>query len=224
MKKTRWQIPLYTAAGLMLLFIALILAVKLIDVAPIGPFGSEIGLSGINGAVHGALKFNDTWYSISEYLGYIAIASALGFAVLGAVELVKRKSIKKVDKDIIALALFYVAVVGFYVLFELIAVNYRPVILEDGLEASFPSSHTMLAVALMGAAIYQLLTRVKKRFWCALSVSAAGVIALSVTLTRLLSGVHWLTDIIGGVLLSSALVLAYVGVCMLMESRSPSHE
>ena len=82
--------------------------------------------------------------------------------------------------------------------------------LEDTLEASYPSSHTMLAVCVMSTAICQLKWKMRDEH---VSRIVQGVLAVLIVLTvagRMISGVHWFTDIIGGVLLSAFLVSLYV--------------
>ncbi len=200
----------FIAVALFLLFAGLMFAVKFIGVDAIGPEGSEIGLSSVNAAVRDAVGVNDIWYNITEIIGYLAIAVAAGFAVLGLCQLVKRRSIKKIDKDILLLAVFYVLVVAAYVGFEIVVINYRPVLVDGVLEASFPSSHTMLAVSIFGSAIYQFVIRFKNKFLRIGSVAFASLLMAVMAVGRLLSGVHWFTDIIGALILSATLITLYV--------------
>lgn len=195
------------------LFCALILAVKFIDVRAIGPQGSSVGLGALNEAVHNLFGVHLEWYTITDYLGYAAIAVAGCFALFGVYQLVTRKSLAKVDPDIYALAGCYAAAMLVYVLFEKVVINYRPIDLGAGLEASFPSSHTVLSLCIMSTAIEQLSRRIKNiRVSLALCVGC-GVLGTVIAVGRLISGVHWFTDILGGVLISAAIVFAYLGVC-----------
>ncbi len=204
---------LTAAAVLLALFSVLIAAVLLIDVAPIGPNGSEIGLSTVNAAVFKAFGINMILYDITDWLGFVPLLTALCFAVLGLCQLISRKSLKKVDFDIIALGVFYIAVFAAYIFFEKLVVNYRPVLIDGVLEASFPSSHTMLACTIMGTAMYRLWNRIPMRKLRIFTVSVCGAVILITVAGRLISGVHWFTDIIGGLLLSGALILIYIAVC-----------
>ena len=206
----------FIASGIFALaFIVLIVLVSVWNVAPIGPENTQIGLSSLNSAVHNALGVSDTWYEITEILGYLAIAVAGAFAVLGIEQAIKRKSIFKVDKKLIALAGLYCLTVFAYVAFEMVVINYRPVIMagDAHVEASFPSSHTMLSCVIMGSAFVMLNDYVKNRGLRLTLQYGALFVAAIVTVGRLLSGVHWLTDIIGGVLISLALVTLFSGVC-----------
>ena len=135
--------------------------------------------------------------------------SSVGFAVLGLVQLIQRKALRKVDRSILALGGFYLAVMAFYVLFEKAVVNYRPVLIEGVLEASYPSSTTMLALCVMPTAAMQLKARVRSGLARSVMLGMIAAFTAFLVFGRLLSGVHWLSDIIGGVLLSEGLVCAY---------------
>ena len=195
-----------------MLFAVLILLIKFADVAAIGPEGSQIGLSGINGAFQNAFPFNERIYEITEITGYISLAFIGVFALLGLYQLISRKSLKKIDCDIYLLAGFYAAVIAFYVAFEVVVINYRPVLEDGALAASFPSSHTLLAVCIMLSSAHQISKRVKTSNLKLAGITFCTVIMLITVIGRLFSGVHWLTDIMGGVLLSLALFFAYLAV------------
>ncbi len=194
------------------LFYALILAVKLIDVRAIGPEGSSVGLGAINETVHNLFGVHLEWYTITDYLGFAAIAVAGCFALLGVYQLITRKSLAKVDPDIYALAGCYVAAVLVYVLFEHVVICYRPIDLGAGLEASFPSSHTVLSLCIMSTAVEQLARRIKNTTLSLVLCIGCGAVGAVIVVGRLISGVHWFTDILGGVLISAAIVLTYLGV------------
>ena len=203
-----------------ILFGALILAVKFVDVGNIGPENSSIGLASLNGAVKDLFGFNEGIYDISELLGLISFATAAGFALLGLIQLIHRKSLKLIDKDIYLLAALYVAVAIFYVLFEIIVINHRPVILEGELEASFPSSHTLLSLCIMISAAHQLYLRLPTKLAKGVGLAVAVAIATATTALRLVSGVHWFTDILGGMLLSAGLLFAYFAVFELVKKKN----
>lgn len=199
------------SAGCFLLFFALTAAVLWLDKAPVGPLGSEIGLSRLNAWARDAIGQNPAWYDITEWLGYLALASAGVLGLLGLWQLFRRKSLFKIDADLYCAAGAYVLVAVFYVLFEIAVVNCRPVLVDGVLEASYPSSHTMLTVCLSGIAAHQLWRRIACRAGQWISLILWGCVGLGTVVGRLLSGVHWLTDILGGGLLGSAILLVYFG-------------
>ena len=202
------------------LFLLLILLIKTVDVAAVGPEGTKIGLSKLNVAIHEMLGEHLGWYKITNILGYLAILIALCFAAIGGLQLIYRRSVLMVDREILLLGGLYVVTVLFYILFEKVIVNYRPMLMPDGdgIEASFPSSHTVLSCVILGSGLLLLkkYARKNRTVQLVLTVIFAVMLALIVA-GRLLSGVHWFTDIIGGLLLSAALLNAYEGLLRLWK-------
>ena len=202
------------------LFLLLILLIKTVDVAAVGPEGTEIGFSKLNVAIHNMFGENLGWYKVTNILGYIAILIGLCFAALGGLQLIRRRSVLKVDKEILLLGGLYVVTILFYILFEKVVVNYRPVLMPggEGPEASFPSSHTVLSCVILGSGLLLIrkYARKSKTVQLVLTVVFAVLLALIVA-GRLISGVHWFTDIVGGLLLSAALLNAYEGLLKLWK-------
>ena len=193
-------------------FVVWTAAVCFVDVKQIGPQGSSVGFASINRYVHDLTGVHFSLYNITDWLGLVPIFVCMGFGVLGFVQWIKRKSICKVDYDILVLGGFYIVTIAVYLLFESVVINYRPVLIGGFLEASYPSSTTMLVMCVMPTAMMQLGSRIKNRM-CRKVISFAIIAFIAfMVIGRLLSGVHWFTDIVGGVLLSAGLVLMYYSV------------
>ena len=209
MKKKQFSI----AVCLLAVFLLWTAAVCLIDVQPIGPEGSEVGFAALNGWVHRLTGVHIALYTLTDRLSIIPPLFLAAFALLGLVQWVKRKSLLKVDRSILVLGGFYLAVLAAYAFFEVFAVNYRPVLIEGVLEVSYPSSTTMLVMCVMPTALLQLRARMKSgaaRKWLCAAIT---VFTLFMVIGRLISGVHWFTDIVGGALLSAGLVMMYYSLC-----------
>ena len=198
-----------SGASLVVAFALWTLLVRFVDVRAIGPAGSSVGLAALNGFVHELTGVNWILYTVTDWLGLVPIAVALGFAILGLAQLIKRKSLRRVDHSILSLGVFYIVVMAAYVFFEIVVINYRPTLIDGFLEASYPSSTTMLVMCVMPTAAMQLKVRIKNTALRRCTVIAIVVFTAFMVIGRLLSGVHWLTDIIGGALFSTGLVMTY---------------
>ena len=208
MKKQKKR-NVYTSLGLLAAFMLWTAAISLIDVQAIGPLQSTVGFATLNRFFHNLTGVHMSLYTITDWLGLVPLSFMVGFALLGLSQWIKRKSLLKVDYSILNLGGFYVVVMAVYVFFELYVINYRPVLIEGVLEASYPSSTTMLVLCVMPTAIMQLNARIKNQTlkrWVGFGITAFVVFMV---IGRLLSGVHWFTDIVGGALLSAGLAMLY---------------
>ena len=202
----------FLGASLLAAFVLWTVLVCFVDVQAIGPEGSSVGFATLNGCVHDFTGVNMSLYVITDWLGLVPIGVAFGFAVLGLVQWIKRKSILKVDRSILALGGFYIVVMAVYILFEMVVINYRPTLIDGYLEASYPSSTTMLVMCVMPTAMMQFRARIKNDvIRRCVTIAIAAFIAFMV-IGRLVSGVHWITDIIGGALVSAAIVWMYYAI------------
>ena len=205
----RNKMKLYLSMLLLMAFVVWTVLVLFVDVSSIGPNNSKVGLSTLNGVVHNLIGTNLALYNITDWLGLVPIITSLIFAVFGLIQLIKRKSIIKVDWNIITLGLFYIVVFIIYVMFEYIVINYRPVLINGYLETSYPSSTTMLVITVMITTIMQINSRVKNKI---IKISINTIISLFIVfmlIGRIISGVHWFSDIVGGALISTGLVILY---------------
>lgn len=198
-------------AGILLLvgFAVWTFLIQEVDVQPIGPNGSSVGFAALNGWFHQLTGVHWMLYTLTDWLGLVPICVCLIFAGAGFVQLVQRRSIFKVDLDIILLGVYYVLVIFGYLLFEMVPINYRPVLIEGFLEASYPSSTTLLVLSVMPTLYFQAQRRLNPNALRRTILIFSILFSAFMVIGRLVSGVHWLTDIVGAVLLSSGIFLIY---------------
>ena len=203
------------ATCMLLAFLLWTVAIQVVDVQAIGPLESSVGFATINQFVHNLTGVHMSLYTITDWLGLVPLGFVMGFALLGLIQWVKRKHLLKVDYSILVLGGFYIVVMAAYVLFEVLVINYRPVLINGYLEASYPSSTTVLVMCVMPTAIMQFNARIKNDVPKRCLAYAITAFIVFMVIGRLISGVHWFTDIVGGALLSAGLVLMYHSVSSL---------
>jgi len=210
---------LVRGASLLAVFVLWTILVRYVGVRSIGPEGSSVGFAALNGVVHELTGVNRLLYTVTDWLGIVPIAVTLGFAIFGLVQWIRRKSLWKVDHGILALGIFYIVVMAAYVFFEIVVINYRPTLINGCLEASYPSSTTVLVMCVMPTATMQLNARIKNTAFRRCAIVAVVVFNVFMVIGRLVSGVHWVTDIIGGVLLSAGLVTTYFSIYNILKKE-----
>lgn len=202
------------------LFIMWTLAVVSVDVKPVGVNGTSVGFATLNTWFHNLTGVNMTLYTITDWLGLVPVFVCLIFGVVGLIQLIKRRSLLKVDFDIIALGVYYVIVILGYLVFEMIPINYRPILINGFLECSYPSSTTLLVLSVMPTVIFQSNKRLQNPKIKKTTMFITIVFSLFMVIGRLVSGVHWITDIIGSCILSAGLFYIYKSVVLLKNNRS----
>lgn len=193
--------------------------IQIIDVQPFGVNGTDIGFATVNVWFHELTGVHMTVYVLTDWLGLVPVFVCMLFGCIGFVQLVKRKSPCKVDYDILLLGIYYIVVIAGYLIFEMIPINYRPILIEGRMEASYPSSTTLLVLSVMPTLIIQVNRRVEnevvKKVICILTV----LFIVFTVAGRLICGVHWLTDIVGSVLLSAGLFWTYKGIVLMKDCK-----
>lgn len=215
----RKMVTLTVAISATVAFVLWTTLLSFVDVQTIGPQNSKVGFATINGFIHRFTGVNMKLYLITDWLGLIPIFIAFGFAILGLAQWIKRKTLRKVDYSLFVLGGFYIVVFSVYLLFEYVVINYRPVLINGILEASYPSSTTMLVLCFMPTAIMQCNARITNKLLRNTVKYTTIFFIIFMVLGRFLSGVHWFSDILGGGLLSVALVSTYVFISRLKTDR-----
>ena len=209
---------IFTGFAFIIVFVIWTILIQAFDVQPIGLNGTNVGFATINGRFHSLTGVNMTLYTITDWLGLVPIFVCMLFGVMGLAQWIKRKSLLKVDFSIIISGIYYVIVILCYLIFEESAINYRPILINGFMEASYPSSTTLLVMCVMPTLVFQSNRRLKNSkaslFICAVTFLFTAFMVIG----RLISGVHWLTDIIGSVLLSIGLFCIYKAIASAKEN------
>lgn len=215
----KWKRHLLIGVCLLISFVIWTILLQHIDVAIAGETEKSIGFATFNVWFHQLTGANMVLYSVTDWLGFVPIIICFGFAVLGLVQLIQRRSLFKVDLDILFLGAYYILVIFFYLLFEMIPINYRPILIEGRIEASYPSSTTLLVLSVMPTLVFQMERRAKKRSLRIVTAVLASSFSAFMVIGRLISGVHWATDIIASILLSAGLFMLYWSIVDIMDKK-----
>ena len=203
---------LIIGSALLAAFIIWTILVMTVDVREMGV--STVGLATFNDAFLKHLPLNTTLLKITDILMYSVIAAALVFAGIGIFQWIKRKSLKAVDKEIFVLGISYIVVIVLYFLFDkVIVVNNRPYILpgDSAAEPSYPSSHTLTALFVFLSAIPMVNYLLKDKKIAKIIIDICLIVlAVFTVVGRILSGAHWMSDIVGGILIAIGLLYIFL--------------
>ena len=198
-----------TGTALILAFILWTILIQTVDVQPVGVSGTKVGFAAVNTWFHRLTGVHMGLYTVTDWLGLVPIAVCIGFGILGLTQWIRRRSIVQVDKDILLLGAYYILVILGYLIFEMIPINYRPILINGAKEASYPSSTTLLVLSVMPTLQFQISRRAKSPKVRRITLAFVLLFSAFMVTGRLVAGVHWLTDIIGSVLLSAGLYWLY---------------
>ena len=94
-----------------------------VDVQPLGQNGTSIGFATFNCWFHHFIGVNMAIYTITDWMGLVPVVICLIFAGVGLVQLLKRRSLFRVDADIMILGVYFVIVFLAYAIFEMLPIN-----------------------------------------------------------------------------------------------------
>ena len=208
-----------SGAALILAFILWTVLIQTVDVRPVGVNGTNIGFATVNTWCHHLTGVHMGLYTVTDGLGLVPIAVCIGFGLLGLAQWVRRRSIAKVDRDILLLGGYYILVILGYLIFEMIPINYRPILIDGAMEASYPSSTTLLVLSVMPTLLFQVNRRAKGQTVRRMTAAFVVLFSAFMVIGRLVAGVHWLTDIVGSVLLSAGLYCLYRSAVLAMDHK-----
>lgn len=201
-------------------FVVWTLLIQTVDVQPVGQNGTDIGFATFNCWFHKLTGVHMTTYTITDWLGLVPLFICMVFGMIGLVQLIKRRSLLKVDYDIIVLGVYYILVMFGYVIFEMIPINYRPILINGFMEASYPSSTTLLVLGVMPTLVEQMNRRLKNAVLKRSIMVFTVLFSAYMVIGRLIAGVHWFTDIVGSIFLSMGLFYIYKAVVILLNQES----
>ena len=209
------------SVGLILIavFVFWTILILTVDVQPVGVNGTVVGFATLNCSFHNMTGVNMTIYHITDWLGLVPLFCCMIYGAVGFVQLLQRKSLLKVDIDILLLGVYYVIVIFGYLIFEMIPINYRPILIDGIMEVSYPSSTTLLVLSVMPTVIFQVDRRIKNRVVRRIITPSIILFSLFMLIGRTVAGVHWLTDIIGSVFLSAGLFLIYYANVLRLDKK-----
>ena len=208
---------LITGVSFMLVFVIWTWLIQKVDVRPVGQKGTDVGFAAFNCWFHKLTGVHMGLYTITDWLGLVPVFVCIVFGGIGLWQLIKRKNLFKVDTDLIYLGIYYVIVIFGYLFFEMCPINYRPILIEGILEASYPSSTTLLVLSVMPTLVLQANRRIENRYLKRTIYAFTIVFSVFMVIGRLVSGVHWFTDIMGAVFLSTGLFYLYKAVVLILS-------
>ena len=220
MKMKEAKKNLCIGAVLLTAFLVWTILIQTVDVRPIGQNGTNIGFAAINVGFFQLTGVHMAIYTVTDWLGLVPILICMIFGGIGFAQLVKRRSLFRVDIDLILLGVYYILVIIGYLVFEMIPINYRPIPIDGYMEASYPSSTTLLVLSVMPTLIFQVNRRIRNRRLRTGLNTFSVLFSLFMVIGRTVAGVHWLTDIIGSVLLSAGLFMIYMGFVLHFNGRT----
>lgn len=199
-----WLIPSIS----LVLFIIWTILVKTVDVHYITDIGF-LGFYSVNQNINDWVKTlnNSLFDKISNILLIVSIVTVFIFAIVGLVQLIKRKSFAKVDPIIYILLGLYVLSAIFYLVFELMKINFSPLSTKEDIKTSYPSTHLFISCSYVSAAVFVLFEYFDfKKIIKYIILGLLVIFVAIVFIIRLMSGNHYFTDLIGGLLLTISLV------------------
>ena len=211
---------LWVGIGFLIVFLLWTALIRCVDVQAVGPRGTRVGFTAFNLWFHHLTGVHMTIYTITDWLGLVPIVICLCFGAAGLIQMVRRRSLRRVDPDIVLLGLYYILVILAYLVFEMVPINYRPILINGALEASYPSSTTLLVLSVMPTLVFQVGRRCERKTVTRAVSIIVVLFSAFMVIGRSVSGVHWATDIVGSVLLSFGLFKLYQSAVTTVDLRN----
>lgn len=204
---------------LIIMFGVFTLLVMKYDIKNIGVNNTTIGFATLNSWFNKTTGTHLMFYSITDWLELLPLLVCVCFGLIGLKQLLSRKKIFLVDHDILLLGIYYIIVILLYLLFDKMCINYRPILIEGKLEASYPSSTVLLVLCVMLTLTFQINRRVKNDKTKIYLETLNNIYIIFMLFGRIVSGVHWITDIIGSIILALGLFKLYISFVNMLDNK-----
>lgn len=208
-----------TGLILICVFAVWTIMIQTVDVKLIGQGETKTGFASFNLWFHTITGVNMILYYITDWFGLVPIFCCFAFGITGLIQLIKRKNLFKVDTDIIISGIYYIVIILLYLFFEMIPINYRPVLIDGMLETSYPSSTTLLVLSVMPTVSFLTNRRLTNEYFRTVINISVILFSVFMIIGRTLSGVHWLTDIIGSFFASTGVYLLYKNLILRLDTK-----
>lgn len=147
------------------------------------------------------------WSKITDIILVASIAVLGVFAVLGLYQWIKRKSLKKVDKPLLAMLIPLVLMAITYFIFDkFLVLNIRP---NGSGEPSFPSTHTMVVATIFLLTAIILPNYIKSKTTRVIMDIVMLLFIALVSVGRVLANMHWVSDVVGGLIFAAIFTVIY---------------
>ena len=144
----------------------------------------------------------ETWELITNIILILSLIALGAFAVLGLVQWIKRKSLKKVDKQLRWFPLPLALMAATYVVFDKFLpkfFDFMPTRPNGSGEPSFPSTHVMIVATIFFITTIILPKYIKNKV-VRIILELLMVIGLALTCTgRVMANMHTPIDVLGGI-------------------------
>lgn len=218
-----WLFPGLSLIG----FVIWTILVKVVDVQYVQMNNTYLGFYNFNTTINDWVQtLNTKAYDVlSTILLIFALLSVGCFAILGLIQWIKRKSLKKVDPVIYMLLIGYIVIAIFYIVFEVMKINYSPLSTITDLKSSYPCSHIFISTSYLGISFltmfkyFNFSKLIKGILW-----AGFGVFTFAMIFTRTFSGCHWFSDVIAAILLSCFIIGSFAGFLILYKDKELVHK
>ena len=162
------------------------------------------------------------WKKATDIILIASFAILTVFVILGLYQWITRKSLKKVDKSLLCFPIPLALLAAVYVIFDkFIILNTRP---NGSGEPSFPSTHVMIVATIFFLSAIALPKYIKsKTASILLDIIMLALIVLT-CVGRVLSDMHWLTDVIGGLAFAVFFAAVYYFCYRITKKKSKKEE